>query len=183
MGTKSLAVGRGARSGPAILRLAGLILVGVLSTAGAIDGLAVVAGILHPTFPVVGYTHMTLLLSGSAVGASVLAVLVGNLVNRSTRGRFLLIFVTTEIVAVALALVQTWLLRNLVSQDLDRALLLGSLAVLALAGTSAAARFRSIRAHRNGATTALTAIAVVLLTALAAGLVFLVYALSTIQIG
>lgn len=183
METKSLAAGRDARPGSGILRLAGPILVGVLSIAGAIDGLAVVAGILHPSFPVVGYTQMTLLLSGSAVGATVLAVLVGNLVNRRTRGRFLLIFVTGEIVAVALALIQTWLLRNLVSQDLYRDLLLGSLPVLALAGTVAAARFRSIRAHSNAATIALTAVAVVLFTALAAGLVFLAYALSTIQIG
>jgi hypothetical protein len=183
MGTKSLAVERDERPALGILQMAGLILVALLTIAGAIDGLAVVVGILHPSFPVAGYIAMLLLLGGAAIGATVLAVLTGNLVNRRTRGRFLLIFVTTEIVAVVLAFVQTWLLRNLVSQDLYRAFLLGSLPVLALTATVAAARFRSIRAHSNVAITAFTAITVVLLTAVALGLGLLVYAFSSVQIG
>jgi hypothetical protein len=183
MAIKSLAVGRDPSSRPAIVQLASLVLVSLVATAGAIDGATLAAGFLRPAFPVIGYIGMTLLLSAAAVGATALAVLAGNLVNGRTRGRVLPIFVSSEVTAVVLALAQTWLLRNVVSQDFYRAFLLGSLPVLALAGAVAASRFRSIRTHSSGATIALTAIAVVLLTALAIGLVLLVYALSTIQIG
>lgn len=180
MGMNTLVAGRDDRSRPAILQLAGLILVGLLTAAGAVDGMILVGGAIpNLTFPVLGYIPTTLVLSGAAIGATVLAVLAGNLVNRSTRGRFLPIFVTTEIVALVLAVVQTWLLRNLVSQDLGRAFLLGSVPVLALAGTVAAARFRSIRSHSNWVVTGLTVIAVLVFTATALAVVLLVYAFSS----
>jgi hypothetical protein len=179
MGIKSLAVGRDQRSRPAIVQLASLVLVGLVATAGAIDGAIVGAGILRPTSPVIGYIGMTLLLSGAAVSATALAVLAGNLVNRRTRGRTLPIFVTTEVVAVVLAIVQTWLLRNVVSQDFYRAFLLGSLPVLALTATVAAARFRSIRSHSNWVVTVLAVVAVLLFTAVAVAAVLLVYAFSS----
>jgi hypothetical protein len=179
MAIKSLAVGRDPSSRPAIVQLASLVLAGLLATAGAIDGAILAAGFLRPAFPVIGYIGMTLLLSAATVGATALAVLAGNLVNRRTRGRVLPIFVTSEVIAVVLALAQTWLLRNVVSHDFYRAFLLGSLPVLALTATVAAARFRSIRSHSNWVVTVLAVVAILLFTAVAVAAVLLVYAFSS----
>jgi len=120
-----------------------------------------------------------LLLSAAALGTTLLAVLGGNLINGRTRGQFLPILITTELVAVVLAVVQTWLLRNLVGQDLERAFLLGSLVLLGLAGAFAGARFRRIRSHTNWAVTAVSGIAVLVLTGLAVAVVLLVYAFAS----
>jgi hypothetical protein len=179
MAIKSLAVGRGEKSRPAILRVASVIAVGLLATAGAIDGVVVGLGIVRPTSAAFGYIAMTLLLSAAAGGATLLAVLGGNLLNGRTRGQVGPILIATEIVAIVLAVVQTWLLRNLVGQDLERAFLLGSLLVLALVGTLAAARFRSIRSHANWVITVVSGIAVLLLTGVAVAVVLLVYAFAS----
>jgi hypothetical protein len=175
MAIKSSPVGRDQSSRPTIVHVASLVLVGLVATAGAIDGLVVGVGIVHPTSLVAGYIGSTLMLSCAAIGATLLAVLGGNLVNPRTRGQFVPILVTTEMVAVVLAFLQTWLLRNVVSQDYERAFLLGSLLVLALAGSGAATRFRSVRSHGNLAITGVSVVVVLVFTAAALFVVWLVY--------